>query len=233
MAQIGDVAITGVFVRPDAVLFDWDNTLVENWRAIRDALNVALAESSLPPMDMEQVMFQARHSARDIFPKLFGDRAAHAREIFLAHFASIQLSGLSVMPGAEELLDVLGERGVPLAIVSNKNGDFLRREIDYLGWSGRFAAVIGAQDAAADKPDPAPIHLALKRAELPHSRHNWMVGDTDIDMRAAVAAGCYPVLIGPGPEDADLLKGAEPALRCHNCGDLAGFVRRQWHTISV
>jgi phosphoglycolate phosphatase len=225
--------ITGVFVQPPAVLFDWDNTLVENWRAIRDALNVALADSGLPPMDMEQVMFQARHSARDIFPQLFGDRAVHAREVFLEHFATIQLSGLSVMPGAEELLDVLEERGVPLAIVSNKKGDLLRREIDYLGWAPRFAAIIGAQDAAADKPDPAPIHLALKRAELPHSGHIWMVGDTDIDMRAAVAAGCYPVLIGAGPEDADLLKGAEPALRCHNCGDLAGFVRRQWRTISV
>ena len=225
--------ITGVFTRPRAVLFDWDNTLVENWHAIQTALNAALADAGMPPMDMEQVMFQARHSARAIFPNLFGNGAERGREIFLEHFARHQLSGLSIMPGAVELLDLLSGYGVPLAIVSNKKGDLLRREIDFLGWRSRFASIVGAQDAAADKPDAAPLHMALSCSGLSASDAIWMVGDTDIDMRAAVAAGCYPILVGPGPADPALLDGAEPALRCHNCGGLAGFVRRHWHTISV
>jgi phosphoglycolate phosphatase len=137
------------------------------------------------------------------------------------------------MPGAEDLLDVLRERDVPLAVVSNKKGDLLRREIDCLGWTSRFSAIVGAQDAAADKPDPAPAHLALRTAGLSISGDIWFVGDTDIDMRTAVASGCYPVLVGPGPSDAALLEGAEPALRCHNCVDLVGFMRRHWRTISV
>jgi phosphoglycolate phosphatase len=225
--------ITGVFIRPRAVLFDWDNTLVENWRAVQGAINVALADAGKPPMDLEQVIFQGRHSARDIFPKLFGERAVRAREIFLEHFTRNQLIGINIMPGAVDLLDVLGECGVPLAIVSNKKGDLLRREIEFLGWQSRFTSIVGAQDAPADKPDPAPVHLALNGTQLPPYDDIWLVGDTDIDMRTAVAAGCYPILIGPGPADAALLDGAEPALRCHNCGDLAGFVRRHWHTISV
>ena len=61
----------------------------------------------------------------------------------------------------------------------------------------------------------------------------WLVGDTDVDMRAAIAAGCTPILVGPGPAEADLLKDVPPALRCHNCGDLAGFVRKELSTISV
>lgn len=225
--------MTEEFVRPRAVLFDWDNTLVENWQTIRAALNAALADAGMPSMDLEQVMFQARHSAQDIFPKLFGDNWQHARGIFYAHFAENQLAGLSIMPGAEALLDVLKERGVPLAVVSNKKGDLLRREIEFLGWVSRFISVVGAQDAAADKPDPAPVHLALKDSGIVPSRAIWLVGDTDIDMRTAVAAGCYPVLVGTGPADASLLDGAQPALRCHNCDELAGFVRRHWGTISV
>ncbi len=221
------------FVRPRAVLFDWDNTLVENWRTIQAALNAALTDASLPHMDMEQVMFQGRHSAQDIFPKLFGDNWAHARTIFYEHFAQNHLAGLSIMPGAQQLLDMLADRRVTMAVVSNKKGDLLRREIEYLGWSGHFVSVVGAQDASADKPDPAPVHLALKGAGLTPSNDIWLVGDTDIDMRTAVAAGCYPVLIGPGPADEALLAGAPPALRCHNCGDLAGFVSRNWDTISL
>ncbi len=221
------------FVRPRAVLFDWDNTLVENWRTIQAALNAALTDAGLPEMDMEQVMFQARHSVQDIFPKLFGEGWRHGRTIFYEHFAQNHLAGLSIMPGAPELLDTFVEKGVMLAVVSNKKGDLLRREIDYLGWTEKFARVVGAQDAAADKPDPAPVHLALKDSGIMPSDDVWLVGDTDIDMRTAVAAGCYPVLVGPGPADPTLLDGAQPALRCHNCGDLAGFVRRNWDTISL
>jgi phosphoglycolate phosphatase len=190
------------FVRPRAVLFDWDNTLVENWRTIQAALNAALTDSGLPQMDLEQVLFQARHSVQDIFPKLFGEGWRHARTIFYDHFAQNHLAGLSIMPGAPELLDTLVEKGVMLAVVSNKKGDLLRREIDYLG------GIVPAHDV-------------------------WLIGDTDTDMRAAVAAGCWPVLVGPGPADPELLRDAEPALRCHNCGDLTGIVRRNWDTISL
>jgi phosphoglycolate phosphatase len=221
------------FVRPRAVLFDWDNTLVENWRAIQAALNAALADAGLPEMAMEQVGFQARHSAQDIFPKLFGETWRHARTIFYDHFAQNHLAGLSIMPGAPELLDTLVEKGVMLAVVSNKKGDLLRREIDYLGWTGKFVRVVGAQDAAADKPDPAPVRLALEGSGIAPGEDIWLVGDTDIDMRTAVAAGCWPVLVGPGPADPDLLREAQPALRCHNCGDLAAIVRRNWDTISL
>jgi phosphoglycolate phosphatase len=230
---LAEITETQRFVRPRAVLFDWDNTLVENWRTIQAALNAALTDAGLAEMDMEQVMFQGRHSAQDIFPKLFGDGWHHARTIFYEHFAQNHLDGLSIMPGAQDLLDALRGRDVMLGVVSNKKGDLLRREIDFLGWSGRFSRVVGAQDAAADKPDPAPVYLALKDSGIAPSSDVWLVGDTDIDMRTAVAAGCYPVLVGPGPADASLLKGAEPALRCHNCGDLAGFVSRNWDTISL
>jgi phosphoglycolate phosphatase len=221
------------FVRPRAVLFDWDNTLVENWRAIQASLNAALDDAGLPRMDLEQVMFQARHSTQDIFPKLFGEGWRNARTIFYDHFAQNHLAGLSIMPDAPDLLDTLVEKGVMLAVVSNKKGDLLRREIDYLGWTGRFARVVGAQDAAADKPDPAPVFKALENTNIMPGDDVWLVGDTDTDMRTAIAAGCYPVLVGPGPADPELLKGAEPALRCHNCRDLRGFVRRNWDTISL
>lgn len=225
--------MSGNIPRPTIVLFDWDNTLVENWRAVQGALNAALADAGKLPMDLEQVMFQARHSSRDIFPDLFGARWPDARAIFYDHFAANHLAGLSLMQGAEDLLDALGEQDLPLGIVSNKKGDLLRREIAHLGWSARFVSVVGAQDAPRDKPDPAPVFRALDIAGIGASQAVWLVGDTDVDMRAALAAGCTPVLVGPGPSDPELLKDAQPALRCHNCGELAGFVRRTIATISV
>jgi phosphoglycolate phosphatase len=210
---------------PRAVLFDWDNTLVENWLTVQAALNVALAAAGMAPLSLEQVKHQARFSAREIFPSLFGENWQDARATFLSHFRTHHLSGLSLMEGAESLLATFRELDLPIAIVSNKQGDVLRREIEHLGWNGHFRAVIGAQDAIRDKPDPAPAYLALDRLRLIAGPDVWFVGDTDVDMRTACAAGLTPVLIGPGPADRDLLIGAEPVLRCDNCIDLMGFVR--------
>jgi phosphoglycolate phosphatase len=224
--------VGGGLSAPRAVLFDWDNTLVENWRSIQGAINAALMAFALPQLDLEAVKFQARHSARTIFPTLFGPEWPRARAIFEAHFTANQLTGLTVMPGAEALLDLLGRQGVPLCVVSNKKADFLRREIDYLGWMGRFRAVVGASEAAKDKPDAAPVLLALDRAGLSPGADIWLVGDTDIDMKAAIAAGCAPILVGPGPEDAALLENAAPALRCHNCAALAGLLLDRREPIS-
>lgn len=219
------LTVDGSLPQPHAVLFDWDNTLVENWLTVQAALNVALAEAGKAPLDLDQVKHQARHSPRQIFPSLFGEAWQDARATFLTHFRTHHLDGLSVMRGAEALIEAFREMNVPLAVVSNKEGDVLRREIDHLGWSSHFAAVIGARDAVADKPDPAPVHLALGRLGLAAGPEIWFVGDTDIDMRTALAAGVSPVLVGPGPADRELLFGAEPVLRCANCIDLMGFVR--------
>lgn len=218
--------------RPTAILFDWDNTLIENWRAIQAALNVALVQAGRDPMDLESVKLQARHSAREIFPNLFGESWPAARAVFTEHFERNHLDGLHVMTGSIELLDAAADSGIPLGVVSNKKGEFLRREIAHLGWTDRFATIVGAQDAAADKPDPAPVRLALSRMGIAEGPSIWFVGDTDIDMRAAIASGCSPVLVGPGPADPRLMDGLDPVLRCHNCLQLAGFVRSAGSTIS-
>ena len=50
--------------RPDAVIFDWDSTLVDNWQAIADALNAALNAFGLPDLTLREVRDRARASAR-------------------------------------------------------------------------------------------------------------------------------------------------------------------------
>jgi phosphoglycolate phosphatase len=137
------------------------------------------------------------------------------------------------MAGAEELMDALEKKNVPLAVVSNKRGDLLRREVSHLGWMSRFFALVGAQDAPADKPDPAPIHHVLRTLGMSASREIWVVGDTDIDMRAGLAAGCSAILIGPGPADPKLLDDLQPFQKFHTCDALAGFVRGLPRTISM
>lgn len=178
---------------PKAILFDWDGTLIDNWDAILAAINEALAAFDKPVWSRDEAMSRISASQRDSFPVLFGDDWRRAQSIFYAGFERHHLDVMRVLDGAEELL--LAGAGVPMGLVSNKNGGYLRKEVAYLGWNARFRAIVGATDAAADKPDPAPVHMALEPIGLEAGPHVWFVGDSSTDMATARAAGCTAILV--------------------------------------
>ena len=126
------------------------------------------------------------------------------------------------MPGAVEAL--VAGAAWPQAVVSNKAGHYLRAEVTHLGWDAHFGAVVGAGDAAADKPDPAPIFLALERLGRAADRSVWYLGDTALDMRAAHAAGVTAVLIGDASHDGGIDR-AHPDLHFPTAFDLAERLR--------
>jgi phosphoglycolate phosphatase len=104
------------------------------------------------------------------------------------------------MPGAVAAIDAATRLG-PTAVVSNKQGGLLRAEAVHLGWATRFRALVGAGDAAADKPDPAPFVLALAACGVAAGPAVWYVGDTGVDMAGARAAGLTGVLVGDAAHD--------------------------------
>ncbi|MDR3515298.1 MAG: HAD family hydrolase [Azospirillaceae bacterium] len=208
---------------PRAILFDWDNTLADNWRCVVAAFNAALADAGLPTWTEAEVRIRARKSLRDSFPGLFGDRWEHARDIFYAAFARDHIEHLRPMPGAAAALAACAAQNLYLAIVSNKSGEFLRQEVAALGWSGHFSRVIGAGDAARDKPARDAVDLALESSGVTAGEQVWFVGDADIDMHCAHATGCVPVLIGIAD---DSFRTAPPLHCFDSCAAFGDLVSR-------
>ncbi len=192
--------------RPSVLLYDWDNTLVDGWAGITVALNAVFGAFGHPLWSVDDTRNRVRVSLRESFPVMFGDQWQHARDIFYQTLAQRHLDHVSPMSGVPAVL----RTGTPWpqGVVSNKAGAFLRREVIHLGWSGFFGPVIGAGDAAADKPDPAPIHLALAQLGQPADASVWYIGDTALDMQAARAAGVTPVLIGNAEHDGGVERAA-------------------------
>ncbi|HZF74744.1 MAG TPA: HAD family hydrolase [Acetobacteraceae bacterium] len=186
--------------RPTAVLWDWDNTLVDGWAAIESGLNAAFRAFGMPEWSREEVLARVRGSLRDTFPGMFGAGWERARDIFYAEVRACHLRVLRPMPGAAEAI-AAAATVAPQGVISNKQGPLLRAEAEHLGWSARFAALVGAGDATADKPDPAPFALALSACGVVAGRSVWYVGDTAMDMEAARRAGCSAVLIGDAHHD--------------------------------
>lgn len=210
--------------RPRAVLFDWDNTLVDTWPVIHDAMNAALGHMGHALWTLDETRARVHRSLREAFPDMFGDRWEEARDVFYGRFREIHLDRLAVRPGAQDLLESLAAKGVYLAVVSNKMGDHLRREAAHLGWSGHFARLVGATDAALDKPDIAPVRMALAGSGVEPGGSVWFVGDTEIDMECAQNAGCVPVLIRETAPKPPEFRKYSPTAHFSDCTTLAALV---------
>jgi len=147
--------------RPRAILFDWDNTLVDTWPTIVECYETTFRALGRTPWTAAEVQERAHGSLREVFPTLFGERAAEAERVFYETFFRIHLERLEPLAGADTLLAHCHAKGLYVAIVSNKVGDNLRAEVTHLGWDRWIARSVGARDAARDKPAPDPIYLAL------------------------------------------------------------------------
>lgn len=183
--------------KPRALLFDWDNTLVNTWPIIHNALHETFVAMGMEPWPIETTMSRVRKSMRDSFPEIFGPEWEKAGETYQRSYRSNHLNMLEALPGAEGVLQWAKERGLPSVIVSNKKGLNLRQEVAHLGWNYLFDGIVGSDDAARDKPHPDPVHLALETLKFPPSSAVWFIGDSDIDLHCAANTGCTPILFGP------------------------------------
>ncbi len=209
---------------PRAAVFDWDNTLVDTWPVIHDSMNTTLAAMGHATWSPAETRERVRRSMREAFPEMFGARWEEAREIFYRRFDAIHLERLAPCRGAEALIAALARRGVYLGVVSNKMGKNLRREARHLGWERYFSRLVGATDAARDKPAIEPVELALSGGGVRRGADVWFVGDTSIDLECAHNAGCTAILVRETPPGREEFGKFPPQAHFSNCTRLLDHV---------
>jgi phosphoglycolate phosphatase len=209
--------------RPRALLFDWDNTLVDTWDTIHHALVVTFTAMGREPWTLAETKLKVARSLRDAFPVLFGDRWEEARKLYLDSFVAVHLERLKAMGGAQAMLEALAADGFYLGVVSNKTGNILRREAEHLRWTRHFKRLVGAGDAALDKPHAAPVLLALDASGIGVGEA-WYVGDTALDMECAQNAGCLGVLVGARAIEEESFAQFPPDLHFPDCAAFSRYV---------
>jgi len=185
-----------ILAKPHAVLFDWDNTLVDTWPTIHRALNVTLDYMGHPAWSLEHVKTTVKKSMRESFPEMFAQRWEEAAAHYQQSYRAIHLGHLQPLAGAEETLKYLRTQPVFVGIVTNKKTDTLKLELNHLGWADYFDVAVGAGDAARDKPCGDPALLAMQHYKGLRDQHVWFVGDTAVDLGCASAIGATAILFG-------------------------------------
>lgn len=185
-----------------AVFFDWDGTLVDSLDVIVRAHNHVREAFGLEPWEMIDYFGTASQSAGDLYPKIYGAESGRAITLLYDYLGKNHLDYTKPLNGAEDLLKALKTKNIVMGVVSNKRHEVLNTEIDHMGWRPYFAAVVGAGHAKADKPDPAPLQLAIKEAGIAGDLSALLyVGDTETDLKVASGTGCDSALLLHGRTD--------------------------------
>ena len=181
-----------------AVLFDLDGTLLDTLDDLADATNAALAELGLPQHPTGAYKYFVGDGFEQLVRRAIGEEhlteALLARGIELARceYARCWAEKTQPYPGIPELLDELGRRGIPMAVLSNKPHEFTRLCVTRLLSHWRFQVIQGAVPDLARKPDPGGA-LAIAAGMGLAPGEVLYLGDTNTDMQTAAAAKMFAV----------------------------------------
>jgi HAD superfamily hydrolase (TIGR01509 family) len=178
---------------PTAVIFDNDGLLLDTesvWtRAEEDLFERRGLEFTAG--DKLELVGTSAAIAGGILERRLGE-AGRAPELMeeLNELVVAELErGVEAMVGARELLATLGERGTPLALVSNSPMIFVRRSLEIVGLEQSFDVILSAHEVAAPKPAPDPYLEACRRLGIEPGPDVFALEDSPSGVAAAVAAG--------------------------------------------
>ena len=136
------------------------------------------------------------------------------RDAIAAEYTKCWADNTKPYPGVPEMLAELQERGIPMAVLSNKPHDATRTVVEGYFPDCHFNIVRGALPSVPIKPDPASAIQIAEELDILPGRFVYL-GDTDTDMRTAVAAGMFAAGALWGFRDAEELvaTGAEALVK--------------------
>lgn len=189
-----------------AACFDFDGVIVDSEPLHLEAERRALAKLGITFSLMEKEKFVGG-TVRGTAERICSHYGIGNVESFFAErqqiFAELVESELKLLPGAREALSRLRAAGVPLALVSSGESEYIRAALASHGLQGLFHVVVTQQDVAAHKPDPEPYLTAADHLGFPPGQC-LAVEDSPTGVASARAAGLLCIAVpSPATIDAD------------------------------
>jgi len=179
-----------------AVIFDLDGTLVDTLGDIATIMNGYLGSKGWPGHTIASYRQMVGRGLSNLIRAAIPATQVHqVAQLYAEVYEVYEAMGAGESlpyPGVSETLSILSTRGIGMAVVSNKPDPITRNMVEKLFPSIRFAFVRGGLDGKPSKPDPAStLEAALACGVLPSEC--GFVGDSDIDMKTAQAAGMLAI----------------------------------------
>lgn len=195
----------------ECVLFDLDGTLLDTLNDIGSSVNRTLANNGFATHPMDSYRLFVGDGVRKLIERSLPPKAREPETVecclqeYRSDYSVNWKATTRPYEGVPELLDGLLDRGLKIAVLSNKPDDSTQQCVNELLGNWDFDEVIGADDNLPRKPDPAGAFEIARLLDISPDRFLY-VGDTGVDMQTATAAGMYAVGVLWGFRDREELE---------------------------
>ncbi|MDP3088038.1 MAG: phosphoglycolate phosphatase [Methylotenera sp.] len=192
------------------VMVDLDGTLAHTAPEIAAAANLMLADLSRPMLPVSQVESFIGEGVVVLIKRCLNGHLeisqlnaephaalmAQAEPLFFKHYAN-NATDSKPFDGVIEGLQALRSKGFKLACVTNKPEKFTLPLLQKSGLAEFFEIVVSGDSLPKKKPDPMQLQYICEKLDV-HTFEAMLVGDSETDIAAAHAAGCFIVTVPYG-----------------------------------
>lgn len=214
----------------DTVIFDLDGTLLDSIDDLADSINNALGQCGFPKHTTKEIQSYVGDGVDMLVRRALPQNADQVdynavHKAFVSIYSENMFNKTQPYLGIPELIAELCQRGVKMAVVSNKFQDAVTPLIeDYFG--DCITVSVGADENTPIKPDPSGVLKAMEQLGSVREQTVYM-GDSDVDVLTAKNAGVFSVACTWGLRDRAILEAASPDAIIHSPQDILPFIKAQ------
>ena len=185
------------------VIFDLDGTLLDTIADLAAAANHALQKAAFPVHDTETIRTFVGNGISKLLERALPEGARTAENVerlrtdFVPYYDAHNAEQSKPYPGVAALLLRLQERGMMLAVASNKYQAATEKLVAHYFPAIRFVKVMGQREGVPVKPDPTIVFDIMEAAGV-GKEDVLYVGDSGVDMQTAHNAGVDAVAVSWG-----------------------------------
>ncbi len=192
----------------DGMIFDLDGTLTDTFAVCFRAFREALFPFTGRRFSDEEILARFGPSEEGMLQRWLPDRWEECLRLYLAAYEREHRRIARTFPGIDAALGLLGERGIPLAVVTGKGRQSAVISLAQLGLTQYFDYVETGSPEGSIKV--RGIERVLRGWAVPPSRVAYL-GDVASDVEASRAVGVIPLAAAwEARSDATALRALRP-----------------------
>ena len=175
-------------------IFDLDGTVLDTIGTITYYVNEVFRRHGIMPVTEGECNYFAGNGAGMLIERALHSKGIFSEEVrdkilpeYKAAYDKAPVYLTRVFPGIAELLSALREKGIKIAVLSNKP-DTATKSVVKRFFPDVFDEVIGASDGVPLKPSPISARSLISRLGITPSEVAW-IGDTATDIETAKNLG--------------------------------------------
>lgn len=179
------------------IIFDLDGTLLNTIEDLANACNYALTTLGYKTHEVEKYKTFVGNGRYKLVERMLPEdrrdmeNIEKALKLFDTYYEKHMIDMTKPYDGIMEMLDSLINRGINIAVVSNKPHEFTTEVVkNYFG--DRFKVVYGHKKNTKEKPDPWAVLEVIEEFNV-NKDECLYIGDSEIDINTAKNAGVKSV----------------------------------------